>query len=72
MASVHDRDWWDDSKPAPMNQRIGSLVHLPGRGPVNLDASSLRFFREQAEQVAEAPVEQRLEIPLLRAVGEEL
>jgi hypothetical protein len=55
-----------------MNQRIGSLVHLPGCGPVNLDASSLRFFREQAEQVAEAPVEQRLEIPLLRAVGEEL
>jgi hypothetical protein len=56
---------------APMYQTVGSLVHLPGCGPVNLDVSSLRFFRKPAEQVAEAPAEQRLEIPFLRAVCEE-
>ena len=37
-----------------MNQRVGSLVHLPGRGPVDLNASSVCFFRQPAEEVAEA------------------
>jgi hypothetical protein len=35
-----------------MNQRIGSLVHLPRRGPVDLDASLLCFFRQPAEEIA--------------------
>ena len=39
---------------------------------MDFDASSVCFFREPAEEVAEAAVEQRLEIPLLRAVGVEL
>jgi len=55
-----------------MNQCIGSLVHLPGRGPVYLDASSASFFREPMEQVAEAAVKQRTKISLLRTVGVEL
>jgi hypothetical protein len=55
-----------------MNQRIGGLVHLPGRSPVYLDTSSASFFREPAEQVAEASVKQRTEISLLRAMGVEL
>jgi len=32
-----------------MNQRIGCLEHLPGRGAVNLDPYSVRFFRDLTE-----------------------
>jgi hypothetical protein len=28
-----------------VNQRVGSLIHLPGSGPVNFDLPSIRFFR---------------------------
>jgi hypothetical protein len=39
---------------------------------VDIDASSICFLREPAEQVAEAPIEQRLEVSLRRAVGVQL
>src|ERR1035441_7828814 len=39
---------------------------------MNLDVSSACFFREPAEQVAEAPAEQRLEVSLRRAMGVQL
>ena len=37
---------------AAMNQRVDGLVHLPGSGPMDLDASSVCFFREPAKEVA--------------------
>ena len=39
---------------------------------MDLDASPICFFRKPAKEVAQAPVEQRLEVSLLRAVGIEL
>src|ERR1035438_5329227 len=39
---------------------------------MNLDVSSACFFREPAEQVAEAPAEQRLEVSLRRAMSVQL
>ena len=55
-----------------MNQRVGGLVHLPSRSPMDLDASSICFFRKPAEQVAETAVEQRFKISFRRAVSVEL
>jgi hypothetical protein len=40
-----------------MDQRIGGLIHLPGCGPVELDAAPIRFFRKPAEHVAESAEE---------------
>ena len=55
-----------------MNEGVGRLVHLPGRGPVDLDASSVRLFMEPEEEVAEPAIEQWLAISIRCAVGIEL
>ena len=53
-------------------QRIDGLVHLPRRCPMNLDPSSVRFFRDPAKEVAESPAKQRVKISFRRAVCVEL
>ena len=55
-----------------MNQGVGSLVHLPSSGPMDLDASPVCLFRKPAEEIAQALVEKRLEVSLLRTVGVQL
>src|ERR1035441_4128867 len=55
-----------------MNQCVGCLVNLPGRGPVNLDPPSIGFFRKPCEKMAKAACEQRQKISLRRAVRIEL
>jgi len=55
-----------------MNQRIRRLEHLPGRGPVNLNASPLGLLREQTIQIRQAAIQHRFQIVLLRSMGIEL
>jgi hypothetical protein len=55
-----------------MNQRISGLIHLPGCGPVEFNASSVRLLRDPLKEAGKASVEQRFEVPLLRTVSIEL
>jgi hypothetical protein len=39
-----------------IDQSIAGLIHLPSRGPVNLNISPVRFFREPSVKITESMV----------------
>ena len=54
-----------------MNQRVSGLIHLPGRGPVDLDASSVCLLGDPVNRLAR-PWLAAAEVSLRSAVGVEL